>query len=730
LTAVGDADHERQIGDLIARMTRDQKVAQLQIAYRPRFEDAAALVRGGIGAVFWPGNAERTNELQRIARDESPHGIPLLVGLDVIHGQYTIFPTPLAQASSFDPEVAAIDGRVSAAEATSGGVNWTFSPMIDVSRDARWGRIVEGFGEDPYLTSVFGAAKVRAYQGDDLDSKSSLLACAKHFVAYGHAEGGRDYNTVDLSLNLLHSVYLPPFRAAVDAGAASVMASFNTVAGRPMHANHELLTSVLKDEWGFPGVVVGDADGAVQLVDHGIAETLADAVGQALTAGLDVEMGGHLTDGSGAPVFGEDAVSDERIDDAVRRVLRLKFARGLFRDPFVDASAERRVPDADTRAAARRAAARCAVLLKNDDQILPISPDVASVLLVGPYAESTDHLGAWTQSFSAPARTLAACLSEALPGRVSVLPGADFFDPDASRQTVAAAAARDHDLVIVAVGEPSSLSGEASSRSDIRLTGDQEALIAAIADTGVPFAVVLVNGRPLVMSDWIDRVGSVLQTGHLGTEGPEAIVDLLLGRVNAGGKLPVSIPRSSGQIPVYYNHENTGRPASVRGSLVHEEIDVAVVGPGNTDDYFTSKYLDLDLGPQFSFGHGLSYTTFEISPPSAPATVSMAELASSGVPVRVDVTNTGDVEGDEVVQLYLRDLVASVAQPVRRLRAFRRVTLTPGETAAVEFVLGSDDLGFWVDYPTRGMVVEPGDFDIFVGGTLDSAVSTRLTVSK
>lgn len=662
--------------------------------------------------------------MQRIARDETAHGIPVLVGLDVIHGQYTIFPIPLAQAASGDSEVAETDARISAREASSGGVNWTFSPMIDVSPDPRWGRIVEGFGEDPWLTSVFGAAKIIGYQGDL--GEGSLLACAKHYVAYGLAEGGRDYNTVDASECRLRNGALEPFRAAVEAGVATVMASFNTVAGRPMHAHQRLLTEVLKNEWGHAGVVVGDADGVVQLVPHGVAESEAAAVALALRSGLDVEMGGHVVGSDGSAVVTSTDVDESRIDDAVRRVLRLKFARGLMTNPFTDPSAEVRQPTEQTREIARLAARRCPVLLANDG-ILPFAP-TASVLVVGPYGESTDHLGAWTQSFAAPSRSLVDALREAMPGgQVSSLVGAEFFSMDPGRQAAAVAAACDHDLVIVAVGEPSSLSGEASSRSDLRLTGDQEQLIHAIAATGVPFAVVIVAGRPPIVSNWIDVAPSVLLAWHLGTVGPEAIADLLLGVASPAGRLPVSIPRSVGQIPVNYNHENTGRPPTVRGTLEHVEIDVAVVGPGNTDDYYTSKYLDLDLGPQFAFGHGLSYSTFEYSAPAVShASIDSEILARDGIEVTVVVTNTGGVDADEVVQLYIRDVVATIAQPVRRLRGIRRIALSAGQSEAVVFTLGPQDLGFWDDGVASRFVMEPGEFEIHVGGS--SALTSAVTL--
>ena len=347
---------EAAIEELLATMTWEEKLAQLQIAFRPRLEDAKDLARAGIGAVFWPRSAEATNELQRTACEETPHGIPLLVGLDVVHGQRTTFPVPLAQAASFDPAVAETDARISAKEAASGGVNWTFSPMIDVSRDPRWGRVVEGFGEDTHVNSVFGAAKIRGYQGVSLANEDSILACAKHFVAYGQAEGGRDYNTVDVSVQRLRNVYLEPFRAAVEAGAATVMAAFNTVSGRPAHANGHLLTELLKEEWGFDGVVVGDADGVVNLIEHGVAADLGDALRQSYTAGLDVEMGGNAVSAEGVALLSPDDVASERINDAVRRVLRLKHALGLFDNPYRDAALEVTAPSAGTRRAARGAA--------------------------------------------------------------------------------------------------------------------------------------------------------------------------------------------------------------------------------------------------------------------------------------------------------------------------------------------------------------------------------------
>ncbi|MEN8585071.1 glycoside hydrolase family 3 N-terminal domain-containing protein [Burkholderia sp. RS01] len=721
---------EAAIEELLAAMTWEQKLAQLQIAFRPQLEDAKDLARGGIGAVFWPRSAKATNELQQTAREETPHGIPLLVGLDVVHGQRTTFPVPLAQAASFDPAVAETDARISAKEAGSGGVNWTFSPMIDVSRDPRWGRVVEGFGEDTHVNSVFGAAKIRGYQGESLAHEDSILACAKHFVAYGHAEGGRDYNTVDVSIQRLRNVYLEPFRAAVEAGAATVMAAFNTVSARPAHANAHLLTGLLKEEWGFEGVVVGDADGVVNLIDHGVASDLSDALQQSYMAGLDVEMGGNAVSADGATLLLPKDVSPHRVDDAVRRVLRLKHALGLFDDPYRDPALELTAASDETRLAAREAAEKSLVLLKNDGGVLPLGPSPRRVLLVGPYAESNDHLGAWVQSFAEPSGTLADAIREQCADwSLTVKEGSGFFNEDPVLLAEAVESAMQHDVILVAVGEPSSLTGEASSRSELRLPGGQEELIRAIAGTGKPFAVIMFNGRPLVTGAWIDSAPSVLEAWHLGLEGPAAVARALNGEVNPGGRLPMTFPRSSSQVPIYYDHENTGRPATVSARLEEGDVDVALMGPGNTDDRYTSKYLDLPLGPQFAFGHGLSYTSFGYGPLRVETGELPLAALRDGRTFRVEIplTNTGDRSGDEVTLVFIRDRVASLAQPLRRLRAFARTSLETGQTELLNFDLGWHDLGFW---DNEGLyVVEPGEFEVHVGGGLESSVHTvvRLT---
>lgn len=712
-----------RVEDLLRSMTWDEKLAQMQVVFRPDPAELSRWIRAGFGATFWPRSAAAVNALQRTAVEQTRLGIPLLIGLDVIHGQRTIAPTPLALAASFDPDIVQDCARLAAAEAASGGVNWTFSPMIDVSRDPRWGRVAEGFGEDPYLTAVMGAAMIRGYQGDDLRAPGSIAAAAKHFVGYGHAEGGRDYNTADMSEHQLRNVYLEPFRAATAAGVASVMAAFNTIGGKPMHAHRRLLSSVLKGEYGLRGVIVGDADGVANLVPHGVAVDLLDAVRQSVRAGLDVEMGGSLTDADGRALLAPGSLPEDRVDDAVRRILTLKDSLGLFDQPYVPEDEEITEPSRSARALVRAAATRSTVLLKNDG-ILPVIPS-GRVLLTGPYATSTDHLGAWTQSFAAPASSIAAELARRYPqAQFTVEPGTGFYDDDPADLDAVAAAACSHDLVLVFVGEPSGLSGEAASRSDLRLPGRQEELIRTVAAAGVPYVVVLETGRPLVTSSWIEAAPAVLVAWHLGTEAAAAIVDVLTGATEPAGRLPMSFPRSTGQVPIYYAHENTGRPATVGGTMRPDEVDIGLAGPDNVTEKYTSKYLDLKLGPQFDFGHGSGYTTFAYGNArlSAGRLPLAALVRGEQVEVSVDVANTGDRDGEEVVQLYVRDLVSSVAQPVRRLVAFGRRHVEVGATVTVSFTIGWEEFGFWdAEVQPAGFTVEPGTFGLYIGGSLQAA---------
>ncbi|MGY0021573.1 glycoside hydrolase family 3 N-terminal domain-containing protein [Streptomyces sp. YJ-C3] len=675
-------------------------------------ETEAAARAGRLGSVLNIHGARNTNALQRIAVEESRLGIPLLFGLDVIHGFWTTFPIPLAQAASFDPEVSRRDAEVSAAETRAAGVRWTFSPMMDVTHEPRWGRIAEGSGEDPYLNAAFAVAKVEGYQGpadgSRLAADDRIAACAKHFVAYGGAEGGRDYNTVDVSEQRLRNHYLPPFKAAVDAGVATVMAAFNTVSGVPAHGNAHTMRTVLKDEWDFEGFVVSDYTGVEELIAHGFAEDGADAAALALTSGLDMEMvSTHFVD-HGEALLDAGLITIEHVDEAVARILALKHALGLFADPYSDESAETTEPTAAARTAARETAARSMVLLKNEAAALPLDPATGSVAVVGPFADSTDLHGTWAGpgSHRFPSVSVLDAVRETAPAaRVT------HADADPAR---AAAAAREADVTVVVVGEDPALSGEAAVRSDIGLPAGQEELIAAVAATGTPYVVVLVNGRPLALGDWLDTAPAVLEAWHPGIEAGHAVADVLFGTVNPGGKLPVTFPRATGQIPVYYNHESTGRPYN----------------PAHPDEKYVSRYLDLAEGPRLPFGHGLSYTTFATSDPVLSRDdITRAELEQGEtVDVTVTVTNTGERAGDEVVQVYVHDVAASIAQPVRRLRGFARVTLEPGASTTVAFPLGAEDLGFWTNDPAGTFLVERGRVDVYAGTSSTAEARRTLRV--
>jgi beta-glucosidase len=707
-------------------MTVEEKLGQLQqLTWNPdtgpgegqneKAREAAA--KGRLGSVLNITGAKECNDLQRFAVEESRLGIPLVFGLDVVHGFLTTFPVPLAQGASFDPAVVTADAEVSAREAASWGVHWTFAPMADVSREPRWGRIAEGSGEDPYLTAELTAAKVRGYQGDDYSEEGRIAACAKHFVGYGFPEGGRDYNTVDISERRLRDIALPPFKAAVDAGVATVMASFNTVNGVPAHANPHTLTGILHDEFGFDGFVVGDYNGVQELIPHGVAADGADAAALALGAGVDMEMVSTTYADHGEELLESGRLDMRRLDDAVARVLRVKARLGLFENPYTDEDGEIARPTGTARRRAREAAARCAVLLKNDERTLPLGKDTASLAVVGPLGDDTQELhGTWAGPGSRmfPAVSVLEGVRKAVPdAKVTFARGCAVTGDDTGGFEKAEAAVRAADAAVVVVGEKASHSGEAASRSDIRLPGVQEELIRRIAATGKPFAVVVLAGRPLVLSGIVEHAPAVLVGWHPGLEGGNAVADVLFGEVNPGGRLPVTFPRAVGQLAQYYAHENTGRPY-------------------DPDDKYTSKYLDLAHGPLFPFGHGLSYTTFgysrlELSEKSVSAKAVRDGHAKVGVTVRVE--NTGRRKGDDVVQLYIRDRVASIAQPVRRLRGFERVALEPGESRTVSFELGADDLGFHTNDPSGELLVEAGEFTVYAGGSSEAGLHTTLTLT-
>ena len=652
--------------------------------------------RALLGSTLNVRGVQRTNELQAIAVKESRLKIPLIFGFDVIHGYRTIFPVPLGEASSWDPAVAERSASIAAAEARSAGVHWTFAPMLDIARDARWGRIVEGSGEDTYLGAIMARARVRGFQGRDYSAPDKVVACAKHWVAYGAAEAGRDYNTTDMSERTLREIYFPPFKAALDEGVGTFMSAFNDLNGVPSSANPFTLTRVLRGEWKFDGFVVSDYTSVEELIKHGVAANEQEAAREALSAGVDMEMVSRLYNKHGAELLRSGKVSPATLDEAVRRILRIKFRLGLFEHPYTDETRERSaLLSPENLAAAREIAARSQVLLKNDRETLPLSKEVKSIALVGPLAnDQKDMLGSWTGDGDA---ANAVTLLDGIKAKVSTATkinyakGCDIDSDSTAGIDEAVRAARKSDVVIVAVGESAEMSGEASSRSSLDLPGRQLDLVKAVQATGKPVVVVLMNGRPLTINWIAENTPAILETWFGGTQAGNAIADVLFGDVNPGGKLPVTFPRTVGQEPLYYNHKNTGRPPDAKNK-------------------YSSKYLDVPWTPLFPFGYGLSYTQFQLSN----LRLSQRSIRPDGrVTVSVEVTNTGKRTGDEVVQLYTRDVAASVTRPVRELKGFQRVTLRPGEKRRIEFTLAPEHLGFY----NREMrfVVEPGEFKVMVG---------------
>jgi beta-glucosidase len=651
------------IDQLIRRMTLEEKLGQLSqyVPDQPEFQPA--LKAGHVGSILNSGGAKNVNELQRAAIAGSRLQIPLLIGHDVVHGYRTIFPIPLAIAATWDPSLAELSARTAAIEARAAGIRWTFAPMVDIARDARWGRIAEGAGEDPHLGSLMAAAYVRGFQAN------GLLACAKHFAAYGAAEGGRDYGTTDMSERTLREVYLPPFRAAAAAGAASFMSAFNSLNGVPASVNGHLLRDILRGEWKFDGFVVSDWSAIAEVVNHGVAATPREAAAAAITAGVDMAM----TDGSYMKL--KDAVPMATIDRAVRRVLRAKVAAGLFDDPFTDESRAAAVTlTREHRDAARRVARQSFVLLKNDGDLLPLARDRGTIALIGPLADAReDLLGPWAAEGKAD-DTIS--IAEAMRGANVVF----------ARDVESAAKA---DVIVAVLGETRAMSGEAASRSSLDLPAGQQELLEALVDTGKPVVLLLLSGRPLSIAWAAKHVPAIVQVWWPGTEGAAALAEVVFGDFAPGGRLPVTIPRNVGQVPIYHAHLPSGRPADPK-------------------NMFTNKYADVPIGPLYPFGHGLTYTRFEYS-----------DLRVTPTSASVAVRNIGARAGDEVVQLYITDVVASVSRPVRELKGFRRVTLAPGETKRVEFAITDEQLAFWTG---NGFTVEKGTFRVTVGpleGTFD-----------
>jgi beta-glucosidase len=726
--AAQQAARDARVADsVLALMTLDEKLGQLtqspagygQTGPTVNAAGEADVRAGRVGSYLSLYGADVTRRMQRIAVEESRLHVPLLFGYDVIHGMRTIFPVPLGEAASFDPAAAERSARIAAVEGSAMGLHWTFAPMVDIARDARWGRIMEGAGEDPYLGSVLAAARVRGFQGDSgLRSPTSLMATAKHFAAYGAAEAGRDYNVADVGERTMWEVYLPPFEAAARAGVGSFMASFNEIDGTPAHASHWLLTEVLHDRWHFGGMVVSDWSGVWELLFHGIARDSTAAATRALTAGVDMEMSSTLYRDRLAAEVRAGRVPMARVDEAVRRILRTKAALGLFDDPYRgnDAARERRdVLTPAHRAAAREVARESIVLLTNravaGAPALPLRKTLRTLAVIGPLADDAQSaIGAWSGAGRAQdAVSVLAGIRAAAPNtRILHVRGAPVDTPSTAGFAAAERAARQADAVLLVLGERGDMSGEATSRASIELPGSQEALARAVvraAGQGKPVVAVLMNGRPLAVPFLADSASALVESWFLGVEHGNALADVLFGDVAPSGKLPVTFPRATGQVPIYYAHKRTGRPAD----------------PNN---HYSSKYLDVPWTPQFVFGHGLSYTTFAYSA-LAPAATSIRAGDSLGV--QFTVTNTGSREGTEVVQLYFRHDAPSVTRPVRELRRFERVTLRPGEARTVRFTLGPDDLALYGLDLRR--VVEPGAYTLWAGGSSAATLETRFAIT-
>lgn len=717
--AAQDDEIEARIAGLIAEMSLEEKIGQTAlrgVSSRQSGQLSGELIdavkAGRVGAMLNVMDKDQVETLQKIAVHQSPRGIPLLFGRDVIHGFRTIFPIPLGIAATWDPAVAEQSSRIAAAEATTYGIRWTFAPMVDIARDPRWGRIAESPGEDPYLAAQLARAYVRGFQGDNLADPRRMAACAKHFAAYGAAEGGRDYNTASVPEGLLRDVYLPPFKAAADAGVASFMSAFNELNGVPCTGNRFLLRTILRDEWHFDGFVVSDWNSISEMIAHGYVSDERDAARRAALAGLDMEMTSATYEQHLAELVQSGIVSDRQLDDFVKNILRVKFRLGLFERAEFDRDRNDVLLSPPHLALARQAAIQSLVLLKNDKERLPLDTSLPRIAVIGPLADAPhEQLGTWTfdgrkEDTQTPLAALRALLG---PERVDYAPGL-AFSRDRSRDGFAAAvaAAGAADVVLLFVGEEAILSGEAHSRADIRLPGAQEALVHAVAATGKPVVLLILAGRPITLADVLDKVDAVLMAWHPGTMGGPALADVLFGKSEPGGRLPVTWPKSVGQIPIYYNATNTGRPPLAETFVPMDEIPI---GAWQSSLGNTSHYLDLGYRPQFPFGYGLGYTTFaygelRVAPETMPV--------DGALEVSAEVTNTGRRAGTAVVQLYVRDRVGDVTRPVRELKGFERVTLSPGETRRVTFPLAAQDLAFTNQEMQH--VTEPGEFDVWVGG--------------
>ena len=710
---------DQKVTELMAKMTLEEKIGQLNqynddiTATGPITKDAdkAGQVRAGkLGSILNAIGAKNTKNWQDQAM-QSRLKIPLLFGQDVIHGFRTTFPIPLGETATWDMNLIEKSARIAATEASAYGIHWTFAPMVDIGRDPRWGRVMEGAGEDTYLGTLVGKARVKGFQGNGLGNKDAVMACAKHFAAYGAAVGGRDYNSVDMSLRQLHETYLPPFKAVSDMGVATFMNSFNDINGIPATGNKYIQRDLLKGVWNFQGFVVSDWGSIGEMIPHGFAKDNKDAALKAIIAGSDMDMESRSYTNHLAELVKEGKVDIQLVDDAVRRILTKKYELGLFDDPYRFINEKREKEQANNpehRKFAREIGAKSIVLLKNENQLLPLSPTTKKVAIIGPFAKATvENHGFWSIAFPDDSQRIVTQfdgIKAQLDKNSELLyaKGCNANDNDKSLFAEAVETAKKADVVIMTLGEGHAMSGEAKSRSNIHFSGVQEDLLKEIAKTGKPIILMINAGRPLVF-DWAsENIPTIVYTWWLGTEAGNSIADVLFGKINPGGKLPMTFPRNEGQIPIYYNHYNTGRPAK-----------------NNTDRNYVSAYIDLDNDPAYPFGFGLSYTTFQYSD----VNVSATQLkGNQTLTASVTLTNSGNYDGEEVVQLYIRDLVGKVVRPVKELKGFQKIFLKKGESKTVSFNITPEDLKFYDD--ELNFDWESGEFDIMIG-TNSAQVQTK-----
>lgn len=716
-------NYDKEIEQLLSRMTLEEKIGQMnQLNFDGMSDELVQRIKKGeVGSLLNIIDPKQVNELQKVALENSRTGIPMIIGRDVIHGFKTIFPIPLGQAASFDPQMVETGAHVAATEARELGVNWTFAPMLDISRDARWGRIAESLGEDPYLAGELGAAMVKGFQGQNLSDPTSIAACVKHFIGYGAAEGGRDYNSTNIPPHLLYNVYLVPFKKAIDAGAATLMTSFNDNDGIPASGNKYLLKDVLRKDWKFDGFVVSDWASMTEMLAHGFAKDARDVAKISASAGVDMEMvsGAYSHNLKSLVESGEVTIAD--VDNAVRNILRVKFRMGLFENPYIDIDKPSTLYSPEHLQAAKEAAVKSAILLKNDN-VLPLKENV-KIAVIGPLANAPhDQMGTWVfDGDKNHTVTPLKALQTTYKNINYVYEPALSFSRDKSTANFEKAkqAAASADVAIVFLGEEAILSGEAHSLSNINLIGVQSELLKAVKSVGKPVVLVIMAGRPLTIERDLPYADAILYNFHPGTMGGPAILDLLFGKANPSGKLPATFVREVGQIPMYYNHNNTGRPAPAQVMTLDEiPLEAGQTSLGNT-----SFYLDSGKDPLYPFGFGLSYSTFEYSN----LILSATSIPMGGeLTAKVTVKNTSKVDGTEVVQLYVRDLVGSIVRPVKELKGFQRVELKAGESKTVEFKLTTDDLAFYgKDFVKKA---ETGDFNLWIGPSSKDGLKAEFAI--